>query len=98
MFHFSVETQSCKIPNSIYLRDKSGRKLKNIYFNGKLVNGKVVPQTWLVYSLIGNSIFYLCYKTFSSDQLSKRIQYCWGNLTKILQRHEKSMIHVKTYI
>ena len=52
----------------IHFKSEKGRKFCNIYCNKKLVNREVVPWTWLVYYLTGNSASCVFCKSFSCDE------------------------------
>lgn len=96
-----VETGPFQIKNEKYPLDLDKRHFSDTYYNRKMVNGEVVPRSWLVYSKMSNSVFCFCCKLFPSPSVESSLvkgYNDWGNLSKSLQRHETSSTHIKNFL
>uniref|UniRef100_A0A6P7GZ21 Zinc finger MYM-type protein 5-like n=1 Tax=Diabrotica virgifera virgifera TaxID=50390 RepID=A0A6P7GZ21_DIAVI len=77
--------------------NKGKRRFSSLHYSKMLSNGEVVERSWLIYSVTNDAVF--CFCCFLFDNLStisdwpKKGYSDWGNLTRAVTMHEKSVNH-----
>lgn len=69
------------------------------YISRQMPNGEKVEGKWLVYSVSTNSIFCYCCKMFSNIKIALTFKGFndWGHTSQFLDKHEKSLGHIKAF-
>ncbi|XP_047132433.2 zinc finger MYM-type protein 1-like [Hydra vulgaris] len=97
-----VERGPQQIKDISFPNDKNNRKFSVFHYLRKLPNGEELCRSWLLYSVLKDSVFCFCCKLFSMkaigiSSLTHTGSSDWKNMAAILSSHEKSPEHLQNY-
>ena len=97
-----VEGGPQQIKDFSFPNDKNNRKFSVFHYLRKLPNGEELCRSWLLYSVLKDSVFCFCCKLFSLkaigiSSLTHTGSNDWKNMSAILSSHEKSPEHLQNY-
>ncbi|XP_047129453.1 zinc finger MYM-type protein 5-like [Hydra vulgaris] len=97
-----VEREPQQIKDISFPNDKNNRKFSVFHYLRKLPNGEELCRSWLLYSVLKDSVFCFCCKLFSMkaigiSSLTHTGSSDWKNMAAILSSHEKSPEHLQNY-
>ncbi|XP_012562182.2 zinc finger MYM-type protein 1-like [Hydra vulgaris] len=97
-----VERGPQQIKDISFPNDKNNRKFSVFHYLRKLPNGEELCRSWLLYSVLKDSVFCFCCKLFSMkaigiSSLTHTGSSDWKNKAAILSSHEKSLEHLQNY-
>ena len=97
-----VERGSQQIKAFSFLNDKNNQKFSVFHYLRKLPNGEELCRSWLLYSVLKDSVFCFCCKLFSLkaigiSSLTHTGSNDWKNMSAILSSIEKSPEHLQNY-
>ncbi|XP_047137607.2 zinc finger MYM-type protein 1-like [Hydra vulgaris] len=95
-----VERGPQQIKDISFPNDKNNRKFSVFHYLRKLPNGEELCRSWLLYSVLKDSVFCFCCKLFSMkaigiSSLTHTGSSDWKNMAAILSSHEKSPEHLQ---
>lgn len=94
-----IQGEPKQIKMKKYPTNSSGRSFSTFHYFRRLPNGERIKRTWIIYSKSSDSVYCFCCKLFNNGMVSLATigNSDWKNMSNILNRHEMSPIHKKSY-